>query len=455
MSQWSALLYYVRLFLWPDALSVDHDFPYTTSLFAPHAWLALLALLAWAGLALRATQRYPQVTFATLWFFVTLAPESSFAALSEVINDHRPYIAASLGLSVLLAWMLHRGAAQLAPSARHGAFAAGCLLLCLPAVALTHYRSWQWGDSLRLWQDTVRKGPNNPRAWMNTGLEYLRRGDMTSARHYFERARELGPAYAFVYMNLSVLEAYEGHLDKALSEAQKAVQLRPDLAQPHFYLGQALEKQGRTDEAAAAYRRAVELDPRNSELKEALARLGQSNPDSEAALMAAGLYALRTAHKPEAAAAQFRRVLERNPNHYGATYQLAAALDAAGKPDEARPLWEKVLTMAEESTDKPTADTARARLGKVTVVSEEGMMQAGLDALYRQHDAQAAAAQFRQVLERNPNHYGATYQLASALDQAGKRDEARPVWEKVLQMAEGYNDTPTADTVRVRLQKRP
>src|SRR6266705_5750154 len=30
MSQWPALLYYVRLFVWPDGLSADHDFPYTT-----------------------------------------------------------------------------------------------------------------------------------------------------------------------------------------------------------------------------------------------------------------------------------------------------------------------------------------------------------------------------------------------------------------------------------------
>ncbi|MGH7770500.1 MAG: hypothetical protein ACREQP_23860, partial [Candidatus Binatia bacterium] len=93
MSQWSALLYYVRLFLWPDGLSADHDFPLTTSFLAARAWGALAVLLAWAGLALAAMRRHPQVTFATAWFFITLAPESSFAPLAEVINDHRPYIA--------------------------------------------------------------------------------------------------------------------------------------------------------------------------------------------------------------------------------------------------------------------------------------------------------------------------------------------------------------------------
>jgi cytochrome c-type biogenesis protein CcmH/NrfG len=78
-------------------------------------------------------------------------------------------------------------------------------------------------------------------------------------------------------------------------------------------------------------------------------------------------------------------------------------------------------------------------------------MQTGLDALYTQSDPNTATTLFQKVLERNPTHYGATYQLATALDRAGKPAEARPLWEKVLQMAEGNNDKQTADTARARL----
>jgi hypothetical protein len=52
------------------------------------------------------------------------------------------------------------------------------------------------------------------------------------------------------------------------------------------------------------------------------------------------------------------------------------------------------------------------------------------------------------VLERNPAHYGATFQLATALDRAGDAAEARPLWQKVLEMAEGY--TPSASRRRCR-----
>ena len=363
VSQWPALLYYVRLFLWPDALSIDHDLPYTTSLLEPRAWIALSVLLVWIGLALGAVKRHPQVTFATLWFFVTLAPESSFAPLAEVVNDHRPYIASSLGLSVLLAWALDRLAAAAREHRRH-VFAAACLLLCLAAVPVNRYRTWQWGDPLRIWEDTVRKSPRNGRAWMNAGLIHMSRGDMASARRHFERARELAPAYAYVYMNLSVLEAHEGHLDKALLEAEEAVRLRPDLAHSHLYLGKVLQKLGRASEASAAYRRAIDLNPLDNEPKEALARLGQSSPESEEAMMAIGLHALYSLHKPIDAALQFRLVLERNPNHYGATFQLARALDEAGKPDEARVLWEKMLGLAQAASDTETITTVRARLAR-------------------------------------------------------------------------------------------
>ena len=109
--------------------------------------------------------------------------------------------------------------------------------------------------------------------------------------------------------------------------------------------------------------------------------------------------------------------------------------------------------MAEGYRDADTAAAARARLGRPDAVSEEAMMKVGLAALHEGHDPAAAAAAFRKVLGQNPTHYGATFQLAAALDAAGKRSEARPVWEKVLAMAERYDDRATAATAQARLEK--
>ena len=361
MSEWSAQLYYVRLFLWPDALSIDHDFPYAFSFFQARAWLALCVIVAWIAVALRSAARRPLVAFATLWFFITLAPESSFAPLAEVVNDHRPYIASSLGLSVLLAWLIHEASSRLRER-QQPAFVLACLVLCAVTIPITRHRNWQWQDSVRLWTDAAEKGPGNGRAWMNAGLALMARGQLAEARRHFERARASNPGYAYVYMNISVLEAHEGHLDAALHAADEAVRLNPGLAPAHYYRGRVLEKLGRTEEAAAAYEQALAIDPRHLEASNALARLTPNGASSAEALMQSGLDALYAQRKPEEAAAYFRKVLDRNPTHYGATYQLAEALDASGHGDEAQRLWATVLQMAEGYGDQTTAATARARL---------------------------------------------------------------------------------------------
>jgi len=361
MSEWSAQLYYVRLFLWPDALSIDHDFPYAFSFFQARAWLALCVIVAWIAVALRSAARRPLVAFATVWFFITLAPESSFAPLAEVVNDHRPYIASSLGLSVLLAWLIHEASSRLRER-QQPAFVLACLVLCAVTIPITRHRNWQWQDSVRLWTDAAEKGPGNGRAWMNAGLALMARGQLAEARRHFERARASNPGYAYVYMNISVLEAREGHLDAALHAADEAVRLNPGLAPAHYYRGRVLEKVGRTEEAAAAYEQALAIDPRHLEASNALARLTPNGASSAEALMQSGLDALYAQRKPEEAAAYFRKVLDRNPTHYGATYQLAKALDASGHGDEAQRLWATVLQMAEGYGDQTTAATARARL---------------------------------------------------------------------------------------------
>ena len=177
--------------------------------------------------------------------------------------------------------------------------------------------------------------------------------------------------------------------------------------------------------------------------------------DDQTAAMQAGLDAFYTRHDPQAATTEFEKVLAANPTHYGATYQLAAALDAAGRPDEARPFWEKMLALAESAGDQQTTATARQKLGQPPVETEETIMGTGLDALYQRHDAAVAAAEFQKVLAQNPTHYGATFQLATALDAAGKRAEARPLWKKMLDMAVAANDMATADTARARLAHEP
>jgi hypothetical protein len=78
-------------------------------------------------------------------------------------------------------------------------------------------------------------------------------------------------------------------------------------------------------------------------------------------------------------------------------------------------------------------------------------MRAGLAALYDRHDPHAAAGLFRETLRLRPDHYGATFQLAKALDQGGDSVTATVVWKRMLELATAQHDEATVKTVRSRL----
>jgi tetratricopeptide (TPR) repeat protein len=170
--------------------------------------------------------------------------------------------------------------------------------------------------------------------------------------------------------------------------------------------------------------------------------------------MQKGVDLLYRSNNPFAAADTFRAVLAANPQHYGARFQLAKALDFSGRPEEARPIWVEVLSAAEAAKDTVSAHTARVRLASPDTVSQLGMMNIGLDQMYVKKNPAAAVEQFRKVLARNPTHYGAHFQLAKALDAAGKPAEALPYWQKILTMAQNIKDQPTIDAANARLQKK-
>jgi tetratricopeptide (TPR) repeat protein len=170
-------------------------------------------------------------------------------------------------------------------------------------------------------------------------------------------------------------------------------------------------------------------------------------------------------HDPNRAAMILARLVARQPNDLEAQIGLAQSLDEAARSDEARPVWTRALELSRGTggtggqVDRVHAKAAEDRLRGITSewtdAEQARLMQAGLDALYRDHDPARAVDLLRQVLALNPDHYGASYQLAAALDAAGRRDEARALWPAVLDRANRLGDKKTAADVSARIAARP
>jgi Tfp pilus assembly protein PilF len=378
ITEWSAYLYYLRLFLWPDALVIDRlDYPLARSILEVQAWGSLLALAALGALAWRLRRRWPIVTFAVLWYLITLAPESSFFPLAEPVNEHRPYLA-MLSLGALAGLALTALAALVARVMRASATRVTVAVVAVVVIVLggaTHVRNEVWRDDYTLWKDAIEKAPRNPRAWLNAGHAAMARGEDDAARTYLLAGVRLAPCYAYLHMNLSALEARAQRLEESLRWADEAARCNPGLALTAYYRGAALERLGRFDEALDAYRRTTALDPHHAgawqaqaavlERREAWAdaaaafdRALEENPTLVEAAMRAGLlYHYRLADAARAVE-RYRTALRLTPTHYGAHYQLAMALLAAGEPDAARAAWSAFTPLAEQHGDRASLESA-------------------------------------------------------------------------------------------------
>ncbi|HWP44326.1 MAG TPA: glycosyltransferase family 39 protein, partial [Blastocatellia bacterium] len=90
VSQFSVIVHYLRLSLWPDALCLDYAWPEAKSAgeVIPYA----VALLVLGGATLWALWRRKPAGFLGAWFFLILSVTSSFVPLSDLAFEHRMYL---------------------------------------------------------------------------------------------------------------------------------------------------------------------------------------------------------------------------------------------------------------------------------------------------------------------------------------------------------------------------
>jgi tetratricopeptide (TPR) repeat protein len=259
-SELPAILHYVGLFVWPMGQSADPDYPTAASFAEPQVWtsaLVLLAAIAFCVYALR-TGRRVGAALCIGWFLICIAPASSLFPLAEVVNEHRPYLAAA-GLCVLAAAALEAAPGWLALSSR--ALVPLCALTLAVLGALTAARNLVWHDELTLWADVAAKAPRSARAQMNWGLALMTRGRMAEAEAPLREAVRLGPNYSYARINLGNWLLAHNDPD-AVAQLDRAIQLQPNLFWAPYWRGMAAEKLGEPPAAAAAqFARAAELSP--------------------------------------------------------------------------------------------------------------------------------------------------------------------------------------------------
>jgi Tfp pilus assembly protein PilF len=360
LTQWRAVATYVRLLAWPVGQSADWAFPWSRRIGDPGVLLAgafLAGLLGGAVLLwLRCRGRDDPASadgraaaFGVAWFFLVLAPTSTFLPIADVLVEHRIYLA-SWGLFLAAVLSGNRVLAGMRPGRRDlaAALAVGAVWSVL-AVAL-HRRNAVWEGDLVFWQDVVTKAPGKARPRLGLGVAKLRHGDLEGA------AAEYAAGIARVQPEAAGLRAALLH-----------------------NLGTALIRLGRAKDAVALLREAARLDPAGTSPPESLAlalwltgdldgaerearRVLDRKPD--AALAALVLGQSRMARGDEAGAVPFlEQAVRGRPSDAVVRYDLGAAYANLGRMPEACAAWAAVLRLPSAGSAQEEARRGMSIIG--------------------------------------------------------------------------------------------
>jgi tetratricopeptide (TPR) repeat protein len=370
LTQFPAIVHYLRLALWPHPLVFDYGTPVAPSLsqVAPSALLVacLMAATLWALV------RKPAIGFLGAAFFIILAPSSSVIPVAtEAMAEHRMYLPL-IPLVVLLVVGIHRWLGRAA--------APVCLVLAAGLCWATYQRNGNYSSEEAIWSDAVAKLPGNDRARSNLGDALEAEGRIDEAVAQREEALRLAPESATVHNNLGeTLVGIPGRLDEAISQFEEALSLRPDYAEADNNLGNALDAEGRTPEAVARFEAAIRL-----------------KPDFAAAHGNLGNALAKIPGRLDEAIAQYKEALRLNPDYATAHNNLGLALSKApGRLDEAVAEYEAAIRL------KPDFVLAHANLGNA-LAKVPG----------RQEDA---VAQFEAALRLRPDFAAVHVNLAVVL----------------------------------------
>ncbi len=184
----------------PGRLNIDPGWTPGAVWFSPQSvTLLCLAVLGLTGL----WKRISWLSFGIGWFFLHTMVVNLVVPRIDSVSDRHFYQAGwgiFLAASVAMTWVVCR--------LRGGARAFGFLTLCL-AIVLGGYtiaRNRVYYSEIALWEDTVVKSPQNPRAFNNLGYAYYLEGRKEEARNAYRRALQIDPTFEYARNNLKMLD---------------------------------------------------------------------------------------------------------------------------------------------------------------------------------------------------------------------------------------------------------
>jgi tetratricopeptide (TPR) repeat protein len=298
-----ALLRYLRLLLIPYPLTYDYYFNQVPIVgwSDPGALASLVIHLALVGLALRGARAKDPIAFGTFTYLIGLSVVSNVVVSVGVIMSERFLYMPSIGVAVAAASAFDRGRSRLRALGRVWLPRIAALVL-LAFAALTVLRNPAWHDSMTLFERDVRTSSNSAKghtALAEGLLDVARRTESVSEQRSLR--------------------------DEAILHLHRAVEIYPGHGWGWLLLGDAYAAEDSAARAIASYRQAIAVRPNLIAAYTNLSAMLRAGGDNTGALETT------------------RTLLQKDPNHADAWYQMGLAFEAAGQPESALVAYDRAV----------------------------------------------------------------------------------------------------------------
>jgi len=281
---------YIKKLFWPTHLVICYpilDIP---------VWqfsIALLFLVIVTIFVCGYCRKYPYLFVGWFWYLGTLVPVIGLIQVGfQAMADRYAYVP-FIGLFLIIAWAAERILSKDIFLKRLFIFISALVIIFLTLA--THNQIKLWSNSVTLFEDTIKKDPNNfvayalmgqvmfvkgenekalyyydkvlkltPRvyaAYKNKGVVLKKMGKRNEAIKIFEKALKLDKSSVDAYYSLALLYSEDNNLDECIKYALKAIEVKPDYEDGYNILGLALFKKGRIQESILQFEKALQINP--------------------------------------------------------------------------------------------------------------------------------------------------------------------------------------------------
>lgn len=279
-TQFGVIVWYLRLYVLPTQLTFDYGWVFADSFWQLNVILPLLLLLALAAAGIASFRRYRLASFCIGWFFLSLAPSSSFLPLRDAAFEHRMYLPV-FGLSWLVVvagydlagWLAAKRGVAVGTMQTVAAFAVALWVAVLGMFTVS--RNVVFQDELRLASDSALKAPTNWRTHYESGRLLMEQGRKDEAIDAFKEAIRNDPSKGPPRLHLAQIYMERNQLDEAEAQLQEVTRAseRSIVAAGYRQLGFVYDMRRQPRFAIIYFERASKLMPQWGIVRKRLALL--------------------------------------------------------------------------------------------------------------------------------------------------------------------------------------